>query len=416
MQFLQMSKRLNASLGFIFVTILIDIIGIGIIIPALPDLVTELTGESLSEAASYAGGLLFSYAFMQFLFPPIMGELSDKFGRRPILLISLLGLGLDYLFHAFAPTIFWLFVGRVLAGICGASITVANSYIADISTPEKRAQNFGLVGVAFGLGFIIGPAIGGFFAEINIKLPFFIAAGLSFLNLIYGYFILPESLKPEDRRPIEIKRLVPGKALKHLSKYPLIIGLALSFFLIYVAGQSVQSTWTFYTEFKYGWDSGDVGLSLSVVGITVAVVQGGLIRIALKKLGKKRTIYTGMMLWAIGLFLFSVALNGQMIYAFILPYCLGGIAGPTLQGVISNQVPRNEQGELQGALTSLIALSSIIGPPLMTTLFNIFSQSEQYYFPGAPFALGGVLTIISLLLIRKPLAIILKSDEEITNT
>lgn len=411
-----MSKKLNASLGFIFVTVLIDIIGIGIIIPAIPELVLILTGKGLSEAATYGGALLFTYAFMQFLFAPIMGELSDKFGRRPILLISLLGLGLDYLFHAFAPTIFWLFVGRVIAGICGASITVANSYIADVSSPEKRAQNFGIIGVAFGLGFIIGPAIGGFFAEIDVKLPFFFAAGLSFLNLIYGYFVLPESLKPENRRNIEIKRLIPGKALKHLSKYPLIIGLVLSFFLVYVAGQSVQSTWTFYTEFKYGWDSGDVGLSLSVVGLTVAIVQGGLIRIALKKLGKKWTIYIGMMLWSIGLFLFSVALEGWMIYAFILPYCLGGIAGPTLQGVISNQVPSNEQGELQGALTSLIALSSIIGPPLMTGLFKIFSQSEDYYFPGAPFALGAILTIISFLLIRKPLGKILKSEEEKTNT
>lgn len=410
-----MSKILNASLGFIFVTVLIDIIGIGIIIPALPELITGLTGASLSEAATYAGGLLFCYAFMQFLFAPVLGELSDKFGRRPILLISLLGLGLDYLFHAFAPTIFWLFVGRIIAGICGASITVANSYIADVSTPEKRAQNFGIVGVAFGLGFIIGPALGGLLAEIDINLPFFFAAGLSFLNLIYGYFILPESLKPENRRSIEIKRLIPGKALKHLSKYPLIIGLALSYFLVYVAGQSVQSTWTFYTEFKYGWDSSDVGLSLSIVGVTVAIVQGGLIRIALKKLGKKWTIYTGMIFWSIGLFLFSIALDGWMIYAFILPYCLGGIAGPTLQGVISNQVPSNEQGELQGALTSLVALSSIVGPLIMTNLFRVFSKSEEYYFPGAPFALGCVLTLVSLLLIRKPLGIILKSEEEKTS-
>lgn len=415
-QLFSMSNRLNASLGFIFVTVLIDIIGIGIIIPALPDLVTKLTGESLSEAASYAGWLIFSYAFMQFLFAPVMGELSDKFGRRPILLISLLGLGLDYLFHAFAPTIFWLFVGRIIAGICGASITVANSYIADISTPEKRAQNFGIIGVAFGLGFIVGPAIGGLLAEIDLKLPFLFAAALSFLNLIYGYFVLPESLKPENRRSIEFKRLIPGKALKHLSKYPLIIGLAFSYFLVYVAGQSVQSTWTFYTQFKYGWDTGDVGLSLSVVGVTVAIVQGGLIRVALKKLGKKRTIYLGMIFWSIGLFLFSIALEGWMIYAFILPYCLGGIAGPTLQGVISNQVPSNEQGELQGALTSLIALSSILGPPMMTGLFKVFSQSEDFYFPGAPFALGCILTITSFLLIRKPLKIIMKSEDEITNT
>lgn len=391
-----------------------DIIGIGIIIPALPDLIKELTGESLIEAASHGGWLIFSYALMQFLFAPIMGGLSDRFGRRPILLISLLGLGFDYLIQAFAPTIAWLFVGRILAGICGASITVANSYIADVSAPEKRAQNFGIIGLAFGLGFIIGPEIGGFFAQIDLKLPFFIAAGLSFLNLIYGFFVLPESLKPENRRKIEAKRLIPGKALKQLSKYPLIFGLVLSFFLVKIADKSVQTTWTFYTEFKFGWDVGDVGLSLSVLGITIAIVQGGLIRIALKKLGKKRTIYAGMIFSTIGLFLFSIAVNGAMAYAFILPYCLGGIAGPTLQGVISNQVPSNEQGELQGALTSVIALGSIIGPPLMTNLFLVFSESEKFHFPGAPFAFGGILTVTSILLIRKPLRIIMKSDDEIT--
>lgn len=409
-----MDSKYKASLGFIFITILVDVIGIGIIVPVIPSLIQNLTGEGLSVASRYGGLLMLAYAAMQFIFAPILGELSDKYGRRPVLLIALFGLGVDFVFHAYAPTLGWLFVGRILAGISGASFTVATAYIADISTPEKKAQNFGLVGAAFGLGFIVGPAIGGILGEIDIKLPFLAAAGLSFLNFLYGVFVLPESLKPENRRPFRWKRANPVGSLLHLKKYPLIIGFMISFFIVYVAGHSVQSTWSYFTMYRFGWDESMVGYSLAAVGVLVAIVQGGLIRVAVKKLGEKRTVIIGMLFWIIGLFLFSIAFEGWMMFSFLLPYCLGGIAGPTLQSIMSNQVPANEQGELQGTITSLVSLSSIIGPPFMTFLFYFFSRDENstLFFPGAAFLVGAVLVLISLLLVLKPLNKLMKMKSE----
>ena len=399
-----MSSRYKASLGFIFVTILIDVIGIGIIIPVLPSLIESLNGEGLSEASRIGGWLMFSYAAMQFVFAPVLGELSDRFGRRPIILMALLGLGIDYIFHAFAPTIAWLFVGRVLAGITGASFTVATAYIADISTPEKKAQNFGLIGAAFGLGFIIGPVIGGIASKWGVQMPFFIAAGLSLLNFLYGLIILPESHREENRRPFEWKRANPIGSLMHLRRYPVVISFLIPFFFIYIAGHSVQSTWTFFTMFRFEWDEATVGYSLAVVGVLVAAVQGGLVRVIVKRLGEMRTVLLGMSFWMLGLILFAFASKGWMMFAFLVPYCLGGIAGPTLQGIISNQVGPKEQGELQGALTSLISLTSIIGPPTMTWVFYSFTQdSSDITFAGAPFMLGAVLIMISIALVIRPL-------------
>jgi MFS transporter, DHA1 family, tetracycline resistance protein len=397
-------KNRKASLTFIFITILVDVIGIGIIIPVIPSLIEKLSGDGLSEASRIGGWLIFAFAIMQFLFAPLMGILSDKFGRRPVLLLSLLGLGIDYLFHAYAPTIGWLLVGRVLAGVTGASLTVANAYIADISTPENKAQNFGMVGAAFGLGFIIGPVIGGIAGEINVQYPFFISAGLTFLNFIYGFFVLPESLAPEKRRNIDLKRANPIGSLKLIRKYPIVLGLITSFFLLYLASQAVQTTWTYYSMYKFAWDEAMVGYSLGVVGIIVAVVQGGLVKYAVKWWGEKKTIYRGYFLWIVGLVLFAAASEGWMLFAFLLPYCLGGIASPTLQGVVSNQVADNEQGELQGALTATMSLSAIIGPLIMTNLFYVFTQENTpIQFPGAPFVLGAILVLISFLLSRKSL-------------
>ena len=397
-------KNRKASLTFIFITILVDVIGIGIIIPVIPSLIEKLSGDGLSEASRIGGWLIFAFAIMQFLFAPLMGILSDKFGRRPVLLLSLLGLGIDYLFHAYAPTIGWLLVGRVLAGITGASLTVANAYIADISTPENKAQNFGMVGAAFGLGFIIGPVIGGIAGEINVQYPFFISAGLTFLNFIYGFFVLPESLAPEKRRNIDLRRANPIGSLKLIRKYPIVLGLIASFFLLYLASQAVQTTWTYYSMYKFAWDEAMVGYSLGVVGIIVAVVQGGLVKYAVKWWGEKKTIYRGYFLWIVGLVLFAAASEGWMLFAFLLPYCLGGIASPTLQGVVSNQVADNEQGELQGALTATMSLSAIIGPLIMTNLFYVFTQENTpIQFPGAPFVLGAILVLISFLLSRKSL-------------
>ena len=389
----------QAALGFIFVTLLVDVMGFGIIIPVLPQLIQHLIHGTVSEAAPYAGWLAFAYASMQFFFSPVIGNLSDKYGRRPVLLSSLLGFGIDYLFLAFAPTIGWLFVGRVIAGITGASFTTASAYIADISIPEKRAANFGLVGVAFGIGFIIGPAIGGLLGSYNTRYPFIAAAVLALLNAAYGYFILPESLSKENRRPLDLKRCSPWGSLIHLSKYKAVIGLALSLFLIYFAVQSVQSVWTFYTIGKFHWTPRTVGYSLAVVGLLVAAVQGGLIRIIIPKIGQERSIWIGLLLYTGGLVLFAFASKSWMMFAFLVPYCLGGIAGPALQGYMSNSVPANEQGELQGGLTSLVSLSTIFGPLVMTWSFYYFTKPDApFQFPGAPFVIGSILMLLSAIL------------------
>ncbi len=396
-----MTVKRNAALGFIFVTILLDVIGIGIIIPVIPKLIEELTGSGLSEASKYGGWLVFSFAIMQFLFAPAMGSLSDRFGRRPILLFALLGLGLDYILQAYAPTIAWLFIGRILAGVTGASFTTATAYIADISTPEKRAQNFGLVGAAFGVGFIIGPVMGGVFAQWGSRVPFLVAAGLTFFNLLYGYFVLPESLSKENRRSFDWKRANPISSLLLLRRYPVVSGLVSSLFLIFIAAQAVQSNWAYYTMFKFEWNEAWVGYSLGFVGLLVAIVQGGLIRILIPKLGQNRALYIGLALNCIGLALFSIANEGWMMFIILIPYALGGIAGPAIQGIISNQVPANEQGELQGAMTSIMSASAIIGPLLMNNLFAYFSKDTAViYFPGMPFAVASMMILLSIFLAR----------------
>jgi MFS transporter, DHA1 family, tetracycline resistance protein len=390
----------QAALGFIFVTVLIDFIGFGIIIPVLPKLIAQLIQGDLSQAARYGGWLLFAYATMQFLFAPVMGGLSDRYGRRPVLLFSLFGFGIDYLFLAFAPTIGWLFVGRVIAGITGASFTTASAYIADISTPEKRAQNFGMLGAAFGLGFIIGPALGGQLgAWGGPRVPFIASAILTLLNWLYGYFVLPESLPGERRRKFEWKRANPVGSLVQLQKYPAVAGLIGSLVLIYIAVHAVQSTWVYYTMKKFHWDERWVGYSLAFVGVMIAIVQAGLIRVVIPRLGQAKSLYTGLFLYCVGLLLFGLATQGWMMFAFTVVYCLGGISGPALQGIISSHVPPNEQGELQGALTSLMSLTSIVGPLLMTNLFAYFTTPEApIQLPGAPFLAGFLLVLISTFL------------------
>ncbi len=400
-----MSKRFKPAMGFIFATLLIDVTGLGIIIPVFPKLIQQLTGASLSVASEYGGWLLFAFAIMQFIFSPILGNLSDQYGRRPILLLSLIGFAIDYLLLAFAPNLFWLFIGRLIAGVMGASITTATAYIADISTPEKRAQNFGMVGAAFGLGFIIGPVVGGLLGQFGANVPFLVAAALTFLNFLYGYFILPESLELENRRKFEWSRANPFSAIIRLRRFPIIGGLVISLVLIYIASHAVQSTWSFFTMEQFKWDEAAVGYSLGFVGILVAVVQGGLIRVINPRLGAKRSVYFGLILYAIGLTFFGLASASWMMYAALVPYCLGGICGPSLQGIMSSQVPANEQGELQGALTSLVSLTSIVGPPVMTGLFAKFtSPNAPIYFPGAAFILAAILCLMSLFVAMKVLS------------
>ncbi len=392
-----MKPKKTAAIGFIFITLMIDVTGLGLIIPVMPKLIQELlSGASISEASRYGGLLTFCYAIMQFLFAPVLGGLSDKFGRRPVLLFSLFGFGLDYLFLSFAPTLGWLFVGRAIAGITGASFTTATAYIADISTPENRAQNFGMVGAAFGLGFIIGPVIGGFLGSFGPRIPFMVAAGLSLANWLYGYFVLPESLPMHNRRPFQWRRANPLGSLKQLTRYKGLGGLLISFLLIYTAAHAVQSNWSFFTIERFNWSEKMIGISLGVVGLLVGAVQGGLIRYINPRLGNEKSVYTGLLLYSAGLFCFAFATQSWMMFVFLLPYCLGGITGPALQSIISGSVAPDQQGELQGALTSLISISSIVGPPMMTGLFSYFTgKNAPFHFPGVAFLLGAVLMLIS---------------------
>jgi len=394
-----MATGRKAAVGFIFITLLIDVMGWGLIIPVMPDLISQLKHISVNEASPYGAWLLSAYAITQFFFAPVIGNLSDTYGRRPVLLASLLGFGIDYLFLALAPTYGWLFVGRVIAGITGASFTTASAYIADVSTPETRAKNFGMVGAAFGLGFVIGPALGGLLAGLGTRTPFYAAAILCLVNCLYGYFVLPESLSKENRRAFHWKRANPLGSLQLLKRYPAIGALAFSFFLIYLASQAVQANWNFFTIYRFNWSEKMVGISLAVVGLLVGVVQGGLIRFINPWLGNEKSIYIGLLLYSLGLVLFAFASEGWMMFAFLVPYCLGGIAGPALQATLADHVPANEQGELQGTLTSLMSITTIIGPLIMNYLFKYFTTDKApFHFPGISFLLGAIFMLLSAII------------------
>lgn len=393
-----MVSNKKAALRFIFITLLLDVIGLSIVGPVLPRLIEQLIDGNISQASQWSGLLLFSYAFMQFICAPIVGNLSDKYGRRPVLLLSLFGFGIDYIFLALAPTIGWLFLGRIIAGIFGASYTTAAAYIADISTDENRAKNFGMIGAAFGLGYIIGPVLGGVLSEFGPRVPFLAAAILTFINVGYGYFVLPESLSIENRRPFEWKRANPLSSLFQLKKHKSLSGgLIITLILIYIADHAVMSTWTFINIEKFGWSNAFIGLSLTAAGIMVVIVQGGLIRIINPKIGNEKCILVGLVLYTLSLLLFAFATQSWMMFVFLIPYCLGGITGPSLQSIISKNVPQNEQGELQGALTSLLSVAAIIGPLLMTNIFTLFtSPVTPFQFAGAPFLVGSILMLLSV--------------------
>jgi len=394
-----MPSSRKAAIGFIFITLLIDVIGWGIIIPVMPKLIEEMIHGNISDASWYNGWLLFAFSITQFVFAPLVGNLSDKYGRRPVILISLFGFGIDYLFLSFAPTIWWLFVGRVVAGITGASFSTGAAYIADISTNENRAQNFGMIGAAFGLGFVIGPVIGGLLGQFGPRVPFLAAAALCLLNWLWGFFVLPESLPKEKRRAFEWKRANPLGSLLHLRKYPAISELVGSLVLVYIASHAVQSNWAFFVTEKFNWTEKMIGISLGAVGVLVGLVQGGLIRVINPWLGNEKSVYVGLALYALGMLLFGIASQSWMMFAFLVPYCLGGIAGPALQSIITVHVPPTEQGELQGALTSLMSATAIVGPLIMTGLFAYFtSPGAPIKFSGAPFILGSILMLTSAIL------------------
>ena len=387
------------ALAFIFVTLVLDILGIGLIIPILPQLIQTLCGGNVSAAASVYGSLAALYSMMQFVFAPVLGSLSDRFGRRAVILSSLFGSGLDYLVLAFAPTLPWFFVGRIIAGITGANIAASSAYIADVSPPEKRAGNFGLIGAAFGLGFIAGPALGGLLGHIGLRLPFLVAAGLTLLNWLYGLFVLPESLPQENRRAFSWARANPVGSLLALKRYPVVLGLTGTFFLIHLAHQAFPSTWVLYTGYRYQWSSAQVGLSLAIVGTMAAIVQGGLARRIVPALGERRSIVIGLTNATIVMSAYGLASRGWIVYIILVVGSLGAIAMPAIQGLISRCIPMNEQGAVQGSLASLASVAGIIGPPLATGLFGYFiSPRAPVHVPGIAFFWGSFLIFCSLLL------------------
>lgn len=357
------------ALFFILLTVMIDSTGLGIIIPVMPHLIAETGNITINEASKYGGIIIASYAFMQFVFAPIVGGISDRYGRRPVLVLALIGLALGYLIIAFAPSLPWIIFGRCLSGIFGASFITATAYIADISEKENRAKNFGMVAAFFGLGFIIGPAIGGLVSSFGVRFPFYLASALSFLNVIYGFFVLKESLLPENRRTFDFKRANPFGALVLMKRKPLFLWLFIGFFVFYFADISVHSTWQFFTTEKFNWSTTEVGWSLATVGVAMAFVQGGLIGFFDKKFGNKKSVIISLIFSCIGYLGFTLASEGWHLYLFMLPYALGGIVEPTIKATMSQRTSQNEQGELQGAFASLISIASILSPLLMTGVY-----------------------------------------------
>lgn len=397
-------KRRRPAVAFVLITLFLDVLGVGLIIPILPRLIEELAGGNVSEASHIFGLLAALYSLMQFLFAPMLGSLSDRFGRRPVLLASLLGSGLDYLLLAWAPTLGWFFLGRAVSGITGASITTASAYIADVSPPEKRAQNFGLIGATFGLGFIAGPALGGLLGDIGLRWPFLVAAGLTLVNWLYGLCVLPESLTLHNRRGFSWQRSNPIGALTALRRYPVVLGLTVTFFLLNLAQSSLHSTWVLYTGHRYQWTVGETGLSLAVVGASAMIVQGGLVRVIIPKIGEPWGIVLGLAIGALAMAGYGLATQGWMIYAILVFGALGGIAGPSAQGLISKRVQANEQGAVQGALSSLASVAGILGPPVATALFGYFVRPDAViYLPGAAFFLASGLMLVALLMAARVL-------------
>ena len=390
------------ALLFIFITMFVDTIGLGIIIPVIPKIIAELTGhglpqaEALSEAARYGGWLFFVYAAMQFLCAPLIGNLSDRFGRRPVLILSLAALGIDYLLTGLAPTIVWLFVARLLSGGAGAAYPTVNAYIADVSPPEKRAANFGLTGAAFGLGFIVGPAIGGTLGEYGSRLPFFVAAGLALANALFGLIVLKESLPKDSRRSFELRRANPFGAFKSLGRFPSLVGIFGVMVLIRLAHDANPSVWTYYTMLKFHWSTRQVGYSLMAVGALTAIVYGFLSRIIIPRIGEERAVYVGLGCGAIGFTGYALSTYGWMIFAWIVPWSFMGLAIPSLNAIMSKLVGPTEQGELQGALACLSSLTSIVAPPILTNLFSYFTgTAAPVYFPGAAFLASGAILVLA---------------------
>jgi DHA1 family tetracycline resistance protein-like MFS transporter len=398
----------NAAFVFIFIAVLVDSIGFGIILPVLPRLIMELTGVTVDRAAAYGGWLAFVYALLQFFCAPVLGNLGDRFGRRPVLLFALFALGVDYLVMGFAPVIGWLFAGRAIAGVAGASFTPAYAYVADISPPERRAQNFGLMGAAFGIGFILGPAIGGLLGGFGPRAPFFAAGVIALANGTFGLIALPESLPEGSRRPFDWRRANPLGTLRQMRKFPAVTWLLGALFLWQLGHQVLPSTWAFYTISKFHWTSAEVGYSLAFVGAVMALAQGMLTRVLIPWLGgERRAAAAGMVAGGIAYLGYALVPAGWMMYVVSLSTAVFAMTYPSMNALASRQIPANAQGELQGAVASLYSLSSIFGPPLMTQVFGYFSREDAaVHFPGAAFLTAALLTMLCGVLFAKAMRLV----------
>lgn len=384
----------RAALPFIFVTILLDVLSFGIIIPVLPKLIERFMSGDTARAAEMYGLFGTVWALMQFVCSPIFGALSDRFGRRPVILLSNFGLGFDYIVMALAPTVSWLFLGRVISGITGASFTTASAYVTDVTPPEKRAASFGLVGAAWGLGFILGPAIGGLLGAYDPRLPFWGAAALTLINATYGLFVLPESLPPERRARFEWKKANPVGSLKLLRSHPELLGLAGVTALYFLAHQALQSVFVLYTSFRYGWNERMVGLTLTAVGVCTMIVQGGIVRRVVARFGERRALLTALVCGTVGFIIYGLARTPIIFWSGMPIFAFMGLYMPSMQGLMTRRVDPSAQGQLQGANSSIMGITGMIGPSLFTRIFaNFIGAHRNWHLPGAPFLLAALLLV-----------------------
>jgi DHA1 family tetracycline resistance protein-like MFS transporter len=382
---------------FVFITVFIDMVGFGLVMPVLPRLIEDVSGSDLAGASIWGGWLFFAYGGMQFLFGPAIGNLSDAFGRRPVLLLSVFGLAVDYLLTAFAPSLLWLFVGRIFAGICGASYTTANAFLADITKPEERARVFGMMGAAFGLGFVIGPAIGGLLGEFGPRVPFFVAAGLSLLNFTYGWFVLPETLARANRRPFSLRRSNPIGALKVFAKYRGVVPMSAVMFLYFLSTAVYPAIWAFWGIAAFGWSEATVGLTLAAFGLVTAIVQGGLTGPAVRRFGERNTVVLGLLAGTIALFGYGLAPGLLTVLVLLVIHAPEGFVHPALTALMSREAPEDAQGELQGGIASLQSIGLIIGTVLFAQVFGWFMQPNPIIVsPSVAYFLGGGLMVLTL--------------------
>lgn len=388
----------RAALAFVLINVVLDAMAFGVIAPLLPKLVEAFLHGDTRRAAQAYGLFETAWAFMQLIFSPLMGALSDRFGRRPVILLSNFGLGLSYLMMAMAPTLGWLFAGRVASGITAASLATANAYVADVTPPQKRASAFGMLGAAWGLGFVLGPALGGLLGGISLHLPFWAAGGLALINAVYGLFVLPESCPPERRTPFDWRRANPLGSLALLRSNPQLLGLGGVNFLFSLAYQVLPSIYVLYAYYRYGWSEREMGLLLAVVGGFNIVVQGVLVRRVVARVGEPHALLAGLLCGAVGFTIYGLAASGTVFWLGVPVFALIGLIQPALHGLMTRYVSPSEQGQLQGASSSLWGISGLVGPTLFTQTFAVFTKNRAWYLPGAPFLLAMLVLLAAMAL------------------